>query len=71
MDNRYYEYKCPALMSDGRHLTNYINASVINQKIRKINKIESSDDYRAFLQKNATKNISQYGVSSTTKCRLS
>ena len=57
MDNRYYEFGCPALMSDGRHLTNYLSAPVINQKIRNINKIKTTNEFRSFLQKNATKII--------------
>ena len=57
MDNRYFEYKCPPLMSDGRFLSNHINASVVNQKIRSLNRIKSSDEFRFFLQNNAVKII--------------
>jgi hypothetical protein len=53
MDNRFWPLKCPAKMEDGRHSTNYMNARVFNQKIRDINKINSSAEYRHFLQKNA------------------
>jgi len=52
MDNRYYKYGCPALMSDGRFLTSYVDSDVLNQYIRHVNKLKSSNDFRIFLQKN-------------------
>lgn len=52
MDNRYYKFGCPALMSDGRFLTSYVDSDVMNQYIRHANKIKSSNDFRNFLQKN-------------------
>ena len=59
MDNRYGKYGCPALMSDGRFVTNYMDSDVFNQFIRKVNKIPSSHEYRQFLQKNGDKLISR------------
>ena len=53
MDNRFWPLHCPAKMADGRHSTNYMNPRVFNQKIREINNIGSSSEYRHFLQKNA------------------
>jgi hypothetical protein len=53
MDNRFWPLSCPAKMADGRHSTNYMNSRVFNQKIREINNINSSSEYRHFLQKNA------------------
>jgi len=55
MNNRYGNYGCPALMSDGRFITNYTNNTVLNQEIRNINKINSTHEYRSFLQKNTEK----------------
>lgn len=52
MDNRYYKYGCPPLMSDGRFLTSYVDSDVVNQYIRHVNKIKTSNDFRMFLQKN-------------------
>jgi hypothetical protein len=52
MDNRYYNYGCPELMQDGRFLTNFTPKRTHEQMIRKLNNIDSSADYRMFLQKN-------------------
>tara|TARA_B100001287_G_C22658708_1_gene519169 strand:+ start:1221 stop:1514 length:294 start_codon:yes stop_codon:yes gene_type:complete len=52
MDNRYYKYGCPPLMSDGRFLTSYVDSDVLNQYIRNVNKLQSANDFRIFLQKN-------------------
>ena len=54
MDNRYYKYNCPALMSDGRFTTSYVDNHVINQYIRTTNKLHNSYDYKKFLQHNAS-----------------
>lgn len=58
-DNRYYNYGCPALMQDGRFITNYQESRVFEQTIRNINKIESAQEYRHFLQNNAETIISR------------
>ena len=50
MDNRYWSNGCPPLMQDGRFLTNHIRFSVFDQFIRNINEINSTHEYRAFLQ---------------------
>lgn len=52
MDNRYVMYGCPALMSDARFITNYLPNRTVEQYIRAINKVDSAQDYRLFLQKN-------------------
>jgi hypothetical protein len=52
MDNRYFQYNSPALMSDGRFITNYLPDSTIEQYIRYVNNIGSAQEYREFLQKN-------------------
>ena len=53
MDNRYHCHNCPALMQDARFITNYTPRRTFEQYIRSINNIESSQDYKSFLQKNA------------------
>jgi hypothetical protein len=53
MDNRYFIHGCPALMQDGRFITNYTRNRVFNQFIREVNNIESSHEFRHFLQNNA------------------
>jgi hypothetical protein len=52
MDNRYFNYKCPPLMQDGRFITNYLNNSIFEQYIRNVNNINSAQDYKQFLQNN-------------------
>jgi hypothetical protein len=53
MDNRYYNYGCPALMQDARFITNYMDKRKFDQHIRTINNIVSAQDYKNFLQNNA------------------
>ncbi len=53
MDNRYFTYGCPPLMQDGRFITNYLESRVFEQHICMINKIESAQDFKHFLQTNA------------------
>ena len=53
MDNRYHNYGCPPLMNDGRFISNYIRSSTYDQYIRNMNNIESSHDYRHYLQNNS------------------
>lgn len=50
MDNRYFNYKCPPLMQDGRFITNYIKNSTFEQFIRNVNQIDSAQEYKQFLQ---------------------
>lgn len=52
MDNRYFKYGCPALMQDGRFLTNYVRGREIDQNIRNLNKIDSVQEFKLFLQQN-------------------
>ena len=73
MDNRYFPHGCPALMSDGRLVTNYVDNGVFNQYIAKANKKTTSNQYRAFLQKNATSimNRERVHLSKKNTCDLS
>jgi hypothetical protein len=52
MDNRYFNRSCPPLMQDGRFITNFMESRIFEQIIRNVNNIESSHDFRAFLQQN-------------------
>ena len=47
--------RCPAFMDDSRLFTNYLSNSKLNTYVSKINNITNSDQYRIFLQKNASK----------------
>ena len=47
--------KCPAFMDDSRLFTNYLPNSKLNTYVSKINNITNNDQYRIFLQKNASK----------------
>jgi hypothetical protein len=40
-------------MNDARFITNYMESRVFEQYIRNINKLDSAQDYKNFLQKNA------------------
>jgi hypothetical protein len=46
---------CPAIMNDGRFLTDYSGANRTTYEIQKINGIPNSNVFRTFLQNNATK----------------
>lgn len=51
MDNVYDG--CPAVMSDGRFLTDWNGATRRNEYVKHINSLVRDDDYREFLQHNA------------------
>lgn len=52
MDNRYFNYGCPPLMQDARFITNYTESRIFEQYIRNVNKIDSAQDFKRFLQTN-------------------
>lgn len=54
-DNNYLG--CPAMMSDGRFLTDFRSATTVNEHLKYINGLGNHTDYRMFLQKNAGKLI--------------
>lgn len=56
-NNGYYKQGCPALMSDGRFLTNYRSSNELTDQMMKLNGIKSSNEFRNFLQNNANKFI--------------
>ena len=55
MDNRYFNHGCPALMQDGRFITNYIRGNVFDQFIRNVNDVKTAAEYRQFLQTDGNK----------------
>jgi hypothetical protein len=52
MDNRHFSYGCPPLMQDARFITNYMESRIFEQYIRNVNKIDSAQDFKRFLQTN-------------------
>jgi hypothetical protein len=52
MDNRYFKYNAPALMQDGRFITNYVESRIFEQLIRNVNNIDSAQEFKRFLQNN-------------------
>jgi len=46
---------CPAMISDGRIFTEYINSKRVDEYIKKLNGIARDDDFRMMLQKNGRK----------------
>jgi len=53
-DNRYFEYGCPPLMNDGRFISNYVRSSTFDQYIRNMNNINTTHEFRHYIQKNGT-----------------
>ena len=45
-DNKYIP--CPPLMSDGRHITNYVPNSVMNEYVKHTYGISDNNYYRSF-----------------------
>lgn len=69
MDNRYYNYNCPALMNDARFINSYVRSSTFDQYIRNANDIKSANEYRHYLQNNGDQiinNIKAYLRQSNT-----
>ncbi len=51
MSNNVY-YQCPAKMEDGRFITRYESSNELTGAIQKMNHIQSSNQFRTFLQSN-------------------
>ena len=51
-NNIYFDF--PPIMSDGRNFSTFVPSSIVNDKIRKNNNLDSNFKYRRFLTKNAT-----------------
>jgi len=61
---------CPALMSDGHNYTEYVDSDVTTSQLQKELKITNNNDFREYLQKNATTimNNAQKHYSGGDKC---
>jgi hypothetical protein len=59
-DNKYYF--CPPLMSDGRHITNYVQNTIMNEYMKHNYGILDNNQYRTFLQQNAETIMKQEDV---------
>jgi hypothetical protein len=68
-NNKYFD--CPALMSDGRIMTDYRQSCTVNDMIRLNNNVLSSNDYRQFLINNAEDiiNINQDYIVNKNGCK--
>lgn len=51
--NVYYKDGCPALMSDGRFMTNHHSSNELTEQLRKSNSMDDHNRFRNFLQNNA------------------
>ena len=65
MDN--FFQNCPAMMSDGRHFTDYRTATRREEHIKYLNGYQRDDDYRMFLQGNAEEIINNEWAFNTNK----
>ncbi len=53
LNNIYFKDGCPALMSDGRFLTNYISTNELTEIMRRKNGFINMNEFRNFMQNNA------------------
>lgn len=69
--NAFYKDGCPAIMSDGRFITNYNSTNELTEGIRKMNGIKNSNEFRQFLQNNgnAIINAERNYYKANNKCR--
>lgn len=51
-NNAYYKEGCPALMQDGRFITEYRSSNEITESMRKISGFRSSNEFRVYMQNN-------------------
>lgn len=52
-NNVYYKNGCPAIMSDGRFITNYNSSNELTENMRKLNGFKNHNQFRNFMQRNA------------------
>lgn len=50
-NNVYYKDGCPAIMSDGRFITNYNSSNELTEAMRKLNGIKNPNEFRNYMQK--------------------
>ena len=65
-NNIYFDF--PPIMSDGRNFSTFVPSSIVNDKIRKNNNLDSNFKYRRFLTKNATNLIKTNQVVACDEC---
>lgn len=53
LNNIYFKDGCPALMSDGRFLTNYTSANELTEIIKRSNGFTNMNQFRNFMQNSA------------------
>jgi len=53
--NIYFKDGCPALMNDGRFLTNFHSANEITEEMKRANGIANPNNFRSFMQANGQK----------------
>ncbi len=51
-NNVYYQDGCPALMSDGRFITDYNSSNELTEAMRQLNGFVSPNEFRQFMQEN-------------------
>lgn len=51
-NNQFYKDGCPPLMSDGRFITYHNSTNELTEAMRKMNKIDSPNAFRNFMQNN-------------------
>jgi hypothetical protein len=51
-NNVYFRQGCPALMEDGRFITNYRPSNELTDEMQKANGFRSSNQFRTFMQNN-------------------
>lgn len=51
-NNVYFKDGCPAIMNDGRFITNYNSSNELTETMRKMNGFKSSNQFRTFMQTN-------------------
>lgn len=58
-DNKYYNYGCPAMMSDGRIYSSYVSSQTLMDSLRLAHNLDNckydNNDVRLYMQKNACK----------------
>ena len=66
MNNSYINKDCPALMSDGRHITDYRPSCELHSCVRKENRLMDNNMYRKYMIDNADRMMEgnrQYWIS--------
>ena len=65
-NNTHFDF--PPIMSDGRNFASWLPGAVINEQLRKENNINTNNDYRKYLTKNADDIIKYNQLSACDEC---